>query len=120
MSPASYRTAPPRVGSDQGTWRSRGGQTRRQQALVKVRHRDGSYERSGRMAFSLTSTSFNEGDYLGLDHVLSESFGFGCAGKNISPQLSWSGAPDGTKSFALNCFDPDAPTRSGFSHVVVC
>jgi Raf kinase inhibitor-like YbhB/YbcL family protein len=71
------------------------------------------------MAFSLTSKSFNDGDYLALDHVLSESFGFGCDGKNISPQLSWSGAPDGTASFALTCYDPDAPTGSGFWHWVV-
>jgi Raf kinase inhibitor-like YbhB/YbcL family protein len=72
------------------------------------------------MAFSVTSTSFRDGDYLALDHVLSENFGFGCAGQNVSPQLSWSGAPDGTQSFAVTCFDPDAPTGSGFWHWVVC
>ena len=71
------------------------------------------------MTFALTSSSFNDGDYLSMDHVLAESFGFGCAGKNISPQLSWSGAPEGTKSFALTCYDPDAPTGSGFWHWVV-
>lgn len=66
----------------------------------------------------LTSESFNDGDYLANDHVLSEAYGFGCAGGNLSPQLSWSGAPEGTKSFALTCFDPDAPTGSGFWHWV--
>jgi hypothetical protein len=71
------------------------------------------------MGFSVASTSFNDGDYLGLDHVLSETFGFGCAGQNISPQLSWSGTPDGTKSFAITAYDPDAPTGSGFWHWVV-
>ena len=71
------------------------------------------------MGFTLSSTSFNDGDYLGLDHVLSEPYGFGCAGKNISPQLSWSGAPEGTRSFALTVYDPDAPTGSGFWHWVV-
>ena len=71
------------------------------------------------MAFTLTSESFNDGDYLGTDHVLAESFGFGCAGGNVSPQLSWAGAPDGTKSYAITCYDPDAPTGSGFWHWVV-
>ena len=67
----------------------------------------------------LTSESFNDGDYLASDHILSEAYGFGCAGGNLSPQLSWSGAPEGAGSFALTCFDPDAPTGSGFWHWVV-
>ena len=67
----------------------------------------------------LTSASFKDGEFLAMDHVLAERYGFGCNGGNRSPQLSWSGAPDGTKSFALTCFDPDAPTGSGFWHWVV-
>ena len=67
----------------------------------------------------LTSESFQDGDYLANDHALSEAYGFGCAGGNLSPQLAWSGAPEGAKSFALTCFDPDAPTGSGFWHWVV-
>ena len=69
--------------------------------------------------FILTSTSFNDGDYLGQDHILAEEYGFGCAGGNKSPQLSWDNVPEGTKSFAVTCFDPDAPTGSGFWHWVV-
>ncbi|HET6927446.1 MAG TPA: YbhB/YbcL family Raf kinase inhibitor-like protein [Hyphomicrobiaceae bacterium] len=71
------------------------------------------------MPFAVTSTSFKDGDYLGADHVLSADFGFGCAGGNKSPQLAWLGAPPDTKSFALTCFDPDAPTGSGFWHWLV-
>jgi Raf kinase inhibitor-like YbhB/YbcL family protein len=71
------------------------------------------------MAFKVTSTSFRDGDYLGADHILSADFGFGCAGGNKSPQLAWSEAPAGTKSFAVTCYDPDAPTGSGFWHWLV-
>src|SRR3977135_4224829 len=71
------------------------------------------------MAFTVTSSSFKDGDYLQKEFILSADFGFGCAGGNHSPHLRWSGAPAGTKSFAVTCYDPDAPTGSGFWHWVV-
>jgi len=43
----------------------------------------------------------------------------GCKGDNISPQISWQGAPAGTKSFVVTMYDPDAPTGSGWWHWVV-
>lgn len=67
----------------------------------------------------LVSNSFKDGDYMPQDHILSADFGFGCAGGNKSPHLKWDGAPAGTKSFAVTCFDPDAPTGSGFWHWLV-
>jgi Raf kinase inhibitor-like YbhB/YbcL family protein len=45
--------------------------------------------------------------------------GFGCKGGNVSPALAWSGAPAGTKSFALLVHDPDAPTGSGWWHWII-
>src|ERR1700686_2718120 len=71
------------------------------------------------MAFTVISDSFKDGDYLPKDFILSADFGFGCAGGNKSPHLKWSGAPAGTKSFAVTCYDPDAPTGSGFWHWLV-
>jgi Raf kinase inhibitor-like YbhB/YbcL family protein len=44
---------------------------------------------------------------------------FGCAGKNLSPELEWTHAPKDTKSFALTFYDKDAPTGSGFWHYVL-
>ena len=71
------------------------------------------------MALTLSSNSFKDGDKLSMDHVMSADYGFGCDGGNKSPHLRWSGAPEGTKSFALTVYDPDAPTGSGFWHWVV-
>jgi len=71
------------------------------------------------MAFTVLSNSFKDGDYFKNDFILSATFGFGCAGGNKSPHLQWSGAPEGTKSFAVTCYDPDAPTGSGFWHWLV-
>ena len=41
---------------------------------------------------------------------------FGCTGENKSPALKWSGAPKGTRSYAVTVYDPDAPTGSGWWH----
>ena len=66
--------------------------------------------------FTLTSSSFADGGTLSERHVYS---GFGCSGDNLSPALSWSGAPAGTKSFVVTAYDPDAPTGSGWWHWVL-
>lgn len=68
----------------------------------------------GQGSFTLSSES------LGGEATSMEEFnGFGCTGENQSPQLSWKNAPEGTESFAITMYDPDAPTRSGWWHWVV-
>ncbi|HST91236.1 MAG TPA: YbhB/YbcL family Raf kinase inhibitor-like protein [Brevundimonas sp.] len=60
------------------------------------------------MTFTLISQGFTDGGVLPDAQVYAKG--------NRSPHLKWSGAPEGTKSFAITCYDPDAPTGSGFWH----
>ncbi|MFM2118963.1 MAG: hypothetical protein RL722_431 [Pseudomonadota bacterium] len=66
-------------------------------------------------SFELASPDL-AGGTIGNKFVLN---GFGCKGENVSPALVWRNAPAGTKSFALQVHDPDAPTGSGFWHWAV-
>lgn len=63
------------------------------------------------MTLTLTSTDLRDGGVLPDAQVQAKG--------NASPQLSWTGAPEGTKSYAITVFDPDAPTGSGFWHWTV-
>jgi Raf kinase inhibitor-like YbhB/YbcL family protein len=67
-------------------------------------------------SFTLTSADITDG---GLLPIASASGIFGAGGTDTSPQLSWSGFPAETRSFAVTVYDPTAPTGSGFWHWAV-
>jgi hypothetical protein len=73
----------------------------------------GALSASGGYAESMevTSAEVHKGATIKNEQVFK---GFGCTGDNISPSLSWTGAPKGTKSFAITVYDPDARTGSGW------
>jgi Raf kinase inhibitor-like YbhB/YbcL family protein len=66
--------------------------------------------------FTVTSTDIHNGKTIPMAQVFNAG---GCTGSDRSPQLSWSGAPAGTQSFAVTMYDPDAPTGSGWWHWTV-
>lgn len=66
--------------------------------------------------FRLTSPDVTEGGKIKAEQILR---GLGCNGGNISPALHWSGAPPGTKSFAVTLFDPDAEVGRGWWHWII-
>jgi hypothetical protein len=71
--------------------------------------------------FSLTSTTFKDGTLMpknAANSAANAPTNPNCVGENVSPQFSWTGVPEGTKSFVLTMFDPEGRAPSGVSHWV--
>ncbi len=66
--------------------------------------------------FSLSSPAVKPGASMDQEQVYN---GYGCQGQNRSPALEWTAGPEGTRSYAVTVFDPDAPNGSGWWHWVV-
>src|SRR4029453_7800499 len=68
--------------------------------------------------FTLTSTTFKDGQMMPRKVANNLSNNPNCVGENVSPQLSWTGVPDGTKSFAILMEDPEGRGGAGVHHWV--
>jgi phosphatidylethanolamine-binding protein (PEBP) family uncharacterized protein len=68
--------------------------------------------------FTLTSPSFKDGERLAVKNAGNNKSNPNCVGENVSPALSWSNPPEGTKSFAILMFDPEGRPPGGVSHWV--
>jgi Raf kinase inhibitor-like YbhB/YbcL family protein len=68
--------------------------------------------------FTLTSTSFSDGDRLAREAAGNIATNPNCVGTNASPQLAWSNLPEGTKSLALLMVDPEGRSGLGVTHWV--
>jgi Raf kinase inhibitor-like YbhB/YbcL family protein len=78
----------------------------------------GAHDALAQGAFTLSSPDFKDGERLALKNAGNNKANPNCIGENVSPTLSWTNPPAGTKSFALLMFDPEGRPPGGVSHWV--
>jgi Raf kinase inhibitor-like YbhB/YbcL family protein len=87
-------------------------------AAVTLAVLGGTHAANAQAAFTLSSPDFKDGTRLATKNAGNNKSNPNCVGENISPALSWSGVPEGTKSLALMMFDPEGRPPGGVSHWV--
>jgi Raf kinase inhibitor-like YbhB/YbcL family protein len=78
----------------------------------------GCHSATAQGVFTLSSPSFKDGERLAVKNAGNNKSNPNCVGENVSPALSWSNPPEGTKSFAILMFDPEGRPPGGVSHWV--
>src|SRR5260370_38010328 len=78
----------------------------------------GGQSANAQAAFTITSTSFKDGERFAVKMAGNNKSNPNCVGENVSPALSWANPPEGTKSYALLMFDPEGRPPGGVSHWV--
>jgi Raf kinase inhibitor-like YbhB/YbcL family protein len=78
----------------------------------------GSHAALAQGVFTLSSSSFKDGERLAVKNAGNNKSNPNCVGDNVSPALSWSNVPEGTKSLAIMMFDPEGRPPGGVSHWV--
>ena len=76
------------------------------------------YQANAQNAFTITSSSFKDGERLATKMAGNNKQNANCVGENVSPALSWANPPAGTKSYAILMFDIDGRPPGGVSHWV--
>jgi Raf kinase inhibitor-like YbhB/YbcL family protein len=77
-----------------------------------------SHDANAQAVFTITSKNFKDGERLATKMAGNNKQNPNCVGENVSPELSWSNVPAGTKSLALFMFDPEGRPPGGVSHWV--
>jgi Raf kinase inhibitor-like YbhB/YbcL family protein len=78
----------------------------------------GAHDARAQGVFTLSSSSFKDGERLAVKNAGNNKANPNCVGENVSPPLAWANPPEGTKSYALLMFDPEGRPPGGVAHWV--
>src|SRR5258705_12335050 len=79
----------------------------------------GAHDARAQGVFTLSSSSFKDGERLAVKNAGNNKANPNCVGENVSPPLAWANPPEGTKSYAFLMFDPEGRPPEAVSHWAV-